>query len=316
MTEVVVVGSYVQDLAFRTTTFPNPGETRIGTFAAGPGGKGFNQAIACSRLGVQTAFLAAVGNDGFAREVQNFLRQETLDARFETVNDRSTGAASILVNQAGQNLITVALGANDAFSPEFVLTHEDLFRDAAIVVAQLECNLAPVRKAFALGKKYGAKLILNPAPINPLVDAALLHSADVLVPNETETQFLMEHIYGRQISADLAKASDSDLSEIASALSSATVIITLGAAGAFVKPATGRVFRVPAIEVAAIDTSGAGDAFTGALAAGMLRFPHAIESAVRFAVVAAGLSTQRQGTAPAMPHYHEVEAHWEARASA
>lgn len=316
MADVVVVGSFVQDLAFRTATFPSPGETRIGTFAAGPGGKGFNQAIACSRLGAKTAFLAATGDDGFARDVRDFLRHEKLEATFEQLSNHGTGAASIVVNQSGQNLITVALGANEHLSPAFIRSNANVFQGAKVVVAQLESSLAATRAAFAIGKENGARLILNPAPINNDIDAALAASADILVPNETEAMFLMHHLHGKQITTDLTAASDEELQKIARTLSAHTVVITLGAAGVFVSPPDGKPYRIPAINVKTIDTTGAGDAFTGALAAALLRFPDSFASAVRFAVVSAGLSTERPGTAPAMPHLDSVMVRWQAECSA
>lgn len=316
MSDVVVVGSFVQDLAFRTATFPNPGETRIGTFAAGPGGKGFNQAIACSRLGAKTVFLAATGDDGFARDVKDFLRHETLEAYFELLPNYGTGAASIVVNEAGQNLITVSLGANEHLSPSFIRQHRKHFQGSKVVVAQLESSIEATREAFALGKESGAVSILNPAPINQLIDSALVRSADILVPNETEAAFLMEHLHGKKVQADLGLASDAELASVANTLSTSTVVITLGGAGVFVSCPGERPYRISAIKVRTVDTTGAGDAFTGALAAGILRFPDSFRSALGFAVVSAGLSTQRPGTAPAMPHQDEVLSRWEAESSA
>ncbi len=113
MTDVVVVGSYVQDLAFNTPVFPSPGESRIGTFRTGPGGKGFNQAVACNRLGVSTLFIGAIGDDIFGAGVRDFISNEGMLAELQVCADHPTAAASIVVNEDAQNLIVVALGAND-----------------------------------------------------------------------------------------------------------------------------------------------------------------------------------------------------------
>ena len=118
--KVVVVGSYVQDLAFQTAVFPAPGETRIGRFVTGPGGKGFNQAIAAHRQSIKTIFFFFIGDDLFGREVQRFAREEGLECCFEICKAETTGAAAILVNDAAENQIVVSLGANEKLSVEHV----------------------------------------------------------------------------------------------------------------------------------------------------------------------------------------------------
>ncbi len=157
---------------------------------------------------------------------------------------------------------------------------------------------------------------MNPAPINPEITRAVLAEADILVPNETEFAFLLRHCYGEECSAP-ERLPDAELHKLCRRLGAPTVVITLGEQGSFVsheepRPGWARgdslaQYRIPAIKVNALDTTGAGDAFTGGLAAGLVRFPGEFARAVRFANVVAGLSVEKPGTAPAMPSLAEVE---------
>ncbi|MFN8392060.1 MAG: ribokinase [Bdellovibrionota bacterium] len=317
MTQVIVVGSFVQDLAFQTATFPGPGETRIGTFFTGPGGKGFNQAVACRRLGPAVRFIGAVGSDVFADSVRVFAKNEGLETSFEIVDGLPTGAASIVVNEQAENMIVVALGANERLSEAHVLSNDAHFRSAKIVITQLESSLAASAAALRLAKNFGALAILNPAPINGDVTEDLLQLADILTPNETELAFLLQHFGISPLKSEVVALSDPELHDLSRKLSKNTVVITLGAAGAFVSlgeepRASSAVtpvpyYRVPPISVQPIDTTGAGDAFCGGLAAALLEFPNDLAAAVRYANTVAGLSTQKKGTAPAMPLRCEVE---------
>src|SRR5262245_52755315 len=160
---VVVVGSYVQDLAWRCAKFPAAGETVIGRFALGPGGKGSNQAVAAARAGAATCFVGAVGRDAFAEEARRFYRAEGIAARFIEKPAHATGTAAILVNAAGQNEIVVALGANAALARQDL--DATLLRRARVVVTQLESNLAAAAHALRLARRTGVTTILNPAPM-------------------------------------------------------------------------------------------------------------------------------------------------------
>jgi ribokinase len=323
---VVVVGSYIQDLTFRTETFPRPGETRIGTFVTGPGGKGSNQAVAAHRQGVDTLFLGAVGDDIFGSGYRDFCTAEGLRAELQTVTGVSTGAAGIVVDAQAQNLITVSLGASGELSPRHIERFASEFSTAKVVVCQLECNLAAVRRAFELGRTSGALNILNPAPINPALTADLLSLVDILVPNESEFAFLLKHLTGEPPEDGFWLAPDSHLQSLCERLAVPTVVLTLGDKGCAV--ARNRVRgggpwvetpafqRIPAAIVKPVDTTGAGDAFTGGLAAGLTRFGGDLTAAVRFATVVAGLSTQRFGTAPAMPSMADVQTYMRKEAAA
>lgn len=304
---VCVVGSFVQDLSFKTEHFPAPGETRIGRFKTGPGGKGFNQAVACARQNVETYFIGAVGDDVFGAGARAFAEQEKIDARFEVVSGAASGAASIVVGPSAQNMIVVALGANDCLSPDFVSRNADCIAKASILVCQLECALDSIKNAFAIARENSTISILNPAPINDGVDAELLALADILIPNESELSFLSTKLLGRSV---IDFNNDQALTDVCSELGLTCAVVTLGEAGCFVFDARGRnveTFRIGAVAVDAADTTGAGDAFCGGFAAALSRDSADLRRAALEGTVVAGLSVTREGTAPAMPKRDEVE---------
>lgn len=319
-TDVIVVGSYVQDLTFYAQDFPAPGESRIGRFVTGPGGKGFNQAIACHRLGVSTFFLGAVGNDVFAEGVREFARSEHLPANFVERSGLATGAASVVVNERGENMIVVALGANEALRLADVSGEAARFKDARVVLCQVESNLEATRFALESGRQNGALTILNPAPINEGLERSLLEHTDILVPNETEFAFLMQHLFDERLDEAYWKLPGEALHEICGRVGVPTVVITLGERGCFVShhrtsgphhfldAGAQEWLALPAANVQPLDTTGAGDAFNGGLAAGLVRYQADIAEAAEFANRVAGLSTTRAGTAPAMPSAKEVDA--------
>ena len=310
---VVVVGSFVQDLTFYAREFPAPGESRIGRFVTGPGGKGFNQAIACHRQGVPTLFVGGVGDDGFAAGARAFASAEGIQVEFVVQPGVASGAASVVVNERAENMIVVALGANDEISAADVERAAGAIAGADVVLCQTECNMAATRRALELGRSGGAVTILNPAPINDAIDLELVQLADVLVPNETEFAFLVEHLLGERLADDYWQSEPASLHALCARLGVKTVVLTLGSSGCFEShhgpEALGRGWRaVPATSVDAVDTTGAGDAFNGGLAAGLVEHPGDFAAAVDHANKVAGLSVTRPGTAPAMPTRAEVDA--------
>jgi len=318
MFDVVVVGSYVQDLAFNTEIFPAPGETRIGTFRTGPGGKGFNQAVACNRLGVKTLFIGAVGDDIFAKGVRDFIASEDLTAELQVCPDHPTGAASIVVNADAQNLIVVALGANDHLSGDHISAFASQISQAKFIVCQVENDIQATEAAMRIAREQGVTTILNPAPINDGLTLELVQRADILVPNETEFVFLMNNVLNQNIPQDFWLQDDASIHNYCRQSGVSTVVLTLGDKGCFVsfdeasghagKSSDGLYYRVAATSVDVKDTTGAGDAFNGGLAAGLVRFPDDFRAAIEYANKVAGLSTTKHGTAPAMPTLSEVEA--------
>lgn len=313
MADVCVIGSYVQDLAFNTPKFPAVGETRIGTFRTGPGGKGFNQAVACNRQGVSTTFIGAVGDDIFGRGVRDFIAGEGLTAHLQVFAEHASGAASIVVDERADNLIVVALGANDYLTPGYIAQHADEIRGARVVVCQVENNIAATEEALKLAGETEAIALLNPAPINDKLSKELVLSSDILAPNETEFAFLMEHLYSVTLPENYWTEDDETLHRYCCQAEVEVVILTLGDKGCFVsynkdarrirgdlRPPEA-CFRVPAATVTPRDTTGAGDAFSGGLAAGLVHFDKDLHKAISYANVVAGLSTEKEGTAPAMP---------------
>jgi ribokinase len=293
---VVVIGSFVQDLTWKCAAFPRAGETVLGAFATGPGGKGSNQAIACGRAGVATRFVGAIGRDGFGAAARRFYRRERIAARFVVAPGAPTATAAILVDGDGQNEVVVALGASGRLKPRDV--DASAIRGARVVVCQHEVELAVNAQAFRLARRAGATTVLNPAPMRPDFDPAILKSVDVLIPNESELAALV----GRG-----GRVSDAELHRRCRSFGVATVIVTLGARGCVVSERGGYTAIAGHADVAVVDTTGAGDAFVGGFAAGLVRFDGDRVAAARFGNAVAALSVTRAGTAPAMPRRAEIE---------
>lgn len=309
---VVVVGSFVQDLTFLCDVFPRPGETIVGRFLTGPGGKGSNQAVAAARAGARTTFIGAVGRDTFAAGAREFQRAEGIDCRMVEKPDLPTGTAGIVVDARGQNQIVVALAANGTLTPADVDGHADALRAAAVVVTQLEANLEAAAHALSLARATGARTLLNPAPMRPDFDPALLALTDLLVPNETEFAALVGHLGLRGgapfTEADLAALAPGEIHALGRGFGVPTLVVTLGSRGCFVSTPAGFEL-IPAVPgIVPVDTTGAGDAFVGALAAALAETPADLARAARFANVAAALSVTRPGTAQAMPRRGEIDA--------
>jgi len=319
-TSLAVIGSFVQDLAFQVAEFPASGQTIIGEFFTGPGGKGSNQAVAAHRQGVPTLFIGAVGDDIFAAGYRSWCEKERLLTNLLTVPGVPSGAASIVINKSAHNAIVVALGANDKLTAEHVLGSLAVSPELRVILLQAESNLDAARAALTYARSKGIYTIFNPAPINPGVSADLLSLADCITPNETEFAFLIEQLTGNPFNEDLSKLSDDSIRELCAQVPTAAVLMTIGEKGSILyqretppKGITGieqgEVVRAPVIAVRPIDTTGAGDAFNGGLAAGLVRFQGDIVRALRYATVVAGLSTEKLGTAPAMPTRDDVEKH-------
>lgn len=291
--EVVVVGSANVDLLLTVPRIPAPGETVLATGRRhGPGGKGLNQAVAAARAGAATTFVGSVGADAEGRLVREVLRGESITPVLHET-DRPTGLAVVAVDDAGENAIVVAAGANAALT---ALHGEgvEAVRGAAVLVAQLEVPLSLVQQAVAVATDAGAHVVLNAAPVTDLPDD-LLRAVDVLVVNEGEARVL-------------AGGPSTDPEALARRLAARarSVVLTLGGAGVLVEGPSGPV-RVPALQVEVADTTAAGDTFTGYLAAG-LAAGAPLHDAARRAAVAAALCVTRAGAVQSVPHAAEVSA--------
>jgi len=306
--KVVVVGSFVQDLTWKCRDFPQPGETTVGTFITGPGGKGSNQAVACGRAGVNTLFVGAVGRDAFALQAKEFYRAEKIGCQLAIKPNHATGTAAILVNATGQNEIIVALGANDHLKKSDVPA--SAIRNANVVVSQLESNLGTAAHVLKTARRGGAITVLNPAPMRSDFPVALLTHTDILIPNETEFTALVNQLPQTGSSGftenRLKSITEDDLHALCRKIGVPTMIVTLGSRGCFISRDNGCLFIPAHTGIKVVDTTGAGDAFVGGFAAGLVKFGGDIAEAARFGNAVAALSVTKFGTAPSMPHASEI----------
>jgi len=312
--DVVVVGSYNHDYVWRSAQLPTPGETRLGTFTSGPGGKGFNQVIAAARQGAQTVFIGALGEDAAGEAALALAASEGVTVLVERQADLATGSAAILLDSAGQNMIVVGPGANAALSAAHVRLQCALIAGASVLVLQNETTLAACAEAMQIARHAGVLTLYNPAPAADAMALALLPLTDVLTPNESEFVALLKQTGVIVASDGFAGHSGEDLHALCRRLDVPTVVLTLGARGAFVSHADNALrgdpvnhYRHAAEAATVIDTTGAGDAFNGGLAAALARAPQApFAEAVRDAGRVAALAVERAGAALAMPLRHEV----------
>lgn len=301
MGRVIVVGSVNVDLVVTIQRLPGPGETVTGgRFAQHHGGKGGNQAVAAARLGATTAFVGAVGDDAFGREARLALESEGIDlSELRTLTGEATGVALILVDEAGENSIAVASGANARLTPAHVRASLRTLSPRAgdVVLVGHEIPTESALMALRLGRAAGATTILNPAPALGLTHTTLAE-ADVVTPNAGELASLDA---GTDARGDAPAAAE----HLMSAGAGGAYLVSLGAAGAVLVTAT-ETRTIPAPTVRAVDTVGAGDTLNGALAAG-LAGGLGLDEAARRAVLAASLAVRRAGAREGMPTAAELE---------
>jgi ribokinase len=296
---ICVVGSLNVDLTFRTPRLPSPGETLRGHgFHIGYGGKGANQAVMAARLGAQVTLVGRIGRDVFGDGMIRTLTRDGIDTSFlkEDVKEPS-GTAAIVVDDMARNCILIVPGANGVLSVEDVRDAESAIRPARALLCQLEVPTEAVLEAFRLARAAGVRTILNPAPAVPLPDE-LLRLTDVCVPNETELQI----ISGR-FTLGLEESGKAALDIMHRG--PPTVIVTLGERGALLVTKEGTE-HISAVPVEAVDPTGAGDAFIGALAV-FLAEGRMLKEAARWANAAAALSVTRHGAQASFPARDEVE---------
>jgi len=301
---VLVLGSFVADVAFRAARLPAWGETLMGdAFALGPGGKGSNQAVAAARAGASVRMMSKLGNDAFGLLARDLWSADGIDASLVGTSDTPTGAAAILIDSArGENAIIVVPGACFTLTPAEVEASADAIAGAGVLLTQLELPLDTVARGLQIARAAGVTTILNPAPApaTPLPDE-LIALADFFIPNETEaaaiTGLPVDTVEQAEHAADALLARGAR-----------KVILTLGARGSLLRSADRQSALIPAFTAGAVlDTTGAGDAFCGAFAAALSEGRTPAEAA-RFASAAAGISVTRTGTAPSMPQRDEIEA--------
>lgn len=290
---IVVLGSVNIDLMLQCAQLPQPGQTLVGRdFRCEPGGKGANQAVAAARLGARVVFVGCVGDDAFGASSAAGLRAEGVDlTHLSVITGCATGVAMIAVEDSGQNHIVLGPGANAALSVAQVEAAALHIGAAALLICQLESPLAAVQRAITIAHAAGVPVWLNPAPAQPLLDA-LLRQVDLLIPNEGEAALLAElPVNGRAGAAQAAAQ--------LRAAGCGTVLVTLGDDGVLRVDQHG-THHHPAHAVTAVDTTGAGDTFIGALAAATAE-GQPFDAAIAFAQRAAAFSVQRRGAQAAMP---------------
>lgn len=296
---IYVVGSSNTDMVVKAERLPSPGETVIGgSFLMNPGGKGANQAVAASRLGGRVTFVASVGNDIFGQQALQQFEREKINTDFIATNiDHPSGVALINVDARGENSIAVAPGANAHLSTAMVEEAFQSIEGPAILLLQLEIPLDTVEYAIEYSSDMKAKVVLNPAPAHQLSEHAF-RNIFVITPNESEAELLT----GIRIT---------DLESIQAAAATLhekgvpNVVITLGSRGAYLSNDTTRqVIEAPS--VAAIDTTAAGDCFSGALAVALSE-DQPLDEAVAFACTAASISVTRMGAQSSLPYRKEVD---------
>ena len=306
--DVVCLASWNADLVSHLARAPARGETVLAhRFEVSPGGKGSNAAVACARQGARVALLARIGADDFGRMGLALWAREGIDASMvEQAAGEPSGVAQIFVFDDGDNAIAVAPGANAGLGARHVEAAAAVIRDARVVMASCEVPLAATQAAFAIARAAAVTTLLNPAPALPLPDA-LLALTDVLTPNESELHTLAGGTAQHQTDVSVDEARRDAAAQALLECGVGAVVVTLGAAGC-------RLYRGAVVPHAVagrrtgdvIDTIGAGDTFTGALAAALARGA-ALDSAAQWANAAAALSVTGRGALGGMPDRARVE---------
>jgi ribokinase len=297
--KIVVVGSMHMDLTVKAKTLPRQGETVLGEgFKMAPGGKGANQAAAAARLGAAVTFVGRVGTDHFGKLLIDNANRLGINTQFILKDAETyTGIALITVDRRGNNIISVAQGADSHCRNEDVDMADEVIKSCDILLVQLEIPLSVVKHAVDKAWQYGVKVILNPAPAQKL-PARLLQRVYLLTPNEREAELIGG---GKIRDIDSTKKAARAILQ----KGPANVVITVGNKGAILATKTG-VVHLPAPIVKAVDTTGAGDAFCGALAVAVSSGKRLNESVI-YANCAGALATTRIGAQEALPTREELD---------
>jgi len=296
---ILVVGSINMDMIMRVAEMPAPGETVPGgEFSTSPGGKGANQAVAVARTGGKCHMLARVGDDAFGTRLIDVLNAEGIDCDGVMVTSKtSTGAAMILVDGMGENSIVISGGANLALTPDDIFPRGDLFEAADIVVLQLEIPLPTVRAAVDLARRHRCRIVLDPTPV-PRSMPEELFAVDIITPNAIEAERItgmeaVEERVDRQVASELVERG------------AGAAVLKIGGRGSVVVSADGEIARVPPYRVDIVDTTGAGDAFTGTLAVAVAKGMTLCQAA-RIANAAGALACTKFGAQSAIPNCDEI----------
>ncbi len=295
---IVVVGSYNVGLFLKGQRLPQQGETVVAEFYEGPGGKGSNQAIAAAKLGGRVRFVGCLGNDQYGRDARRLYTELGIDQQhIATAADVHSGISVILIDAAGDNLISVALGANNRLAPEHIDRAIEAIGSAAVLACQLEGPLPTTAYALRKAKELGVTTLLDPAPATALPDE-VYQNTDIITPNESETQTLTGILPETLRSATRAGRALLDRGV-------RIAIVKLGERGCLCVTPQGEHY-VPALRVKAVDVTGAGDAFSGGLMTALAEGKTVIP-AIEFATCVAALSVTKVGVVNALPSREEVD---------
>lgn len=299
MNKLVVLGSVNADHVLQVPSFPRPGETLHGQgYSVIPGGKGANQAVAAARLGADVAFIACVGDDNFGLNIRDAFKEDGINIDAVMIEKNTpTGIAMIQVAKSGENSICISAEANAHLTTERVQPHHHLIENADMLLMQLETPIEAIISAAQVAKQNNTKVVLNPAPAQPLTDD-LLQLIDIITPNETEA----EQLTGIRVT-DMSSAQQAASELHGKGIS--LVMITLGSEGVWISD-NGEGQQVKGFRVKAIDTTAAGDTFNGALLTRLLE-DTSMEEAIRFAHAAAAITVTGAGAQTSIPYRNTVD---------
>ena len=295
--KIVVIGSSNTDMTVKTLSLPRPGETLLGgEFKMGPGGKGANQAVAAARMGGDVSFVCKVGSDMFGDSAVRCYEKDGIDTSRILRSTKPSGVALIMVDDKGENCISVASGANADFTEADIDSVADIIKEAEMLVLQLEISVPCVLKAARIAAEAGVKVLLNPAPACELPEE-LFKYVYLMTPNQTESEFYTGIHVDDEASAARA-------AEALRAMGVGNVLMTMGSKGSMAFTAEGEFFT-PACKVEAVDATAAGDTFCGALAVALVEGKN-LKEAAAFATAASALTVQKIGAQESIPYRNEI----------
>ena len=294
--KIMVIGSYAVGMTMKTNRMPKQGETVVGhSFVQIAGGKGSNQAIAAARLGADVVFYTCLGHDQMGDDALKMYATEGIDASLVKRSESfSTGVGFVIVDDSGNNSIAIDLGANMDICPEDIDAIEEHIKCCKVLLLQNEANIDAIKRAISIAKQHGVKIIYNPAPYVHM-ENKYLSMVGIITPNEHEAAMLLGIDTG---------SSPEQLVQIFEEKGIDTVIITLGEKGCLVhEGGRSRIFSAPKVDV--VDSTGAGDTFSGALAVALSEGA-SIDDAAIFANKAASLSVTRYGVVESIPYRAQI----------